>query len=122
MMASSHGSLTVATSDPLDVYALDEAGAATGMSIVLLAPEEGKLHWIYGYEYGQQVDLSQISYLPADEGFTGEVVRTREPVLINQHVQELGQKLRSITIGAHPSSWLGLPMIVANKLVGVLSV
>ena len=29
-----NGSLTVATADPLDVYALDEAGAATGLTIV----------------------------------------------------------------------------------------
>lgn len=38
-----NGSLTVATSDPLDVYALDEAGAATGLSIVPVVAEKAEI-------------------------------------------------------------------------------
>lgn len=96
---------------------------ATGMSIVLVSAEqEGMLEWIYGYEYGQEVNLSQIPPLPMSEGFSGYVVRNREVLHINKDITTLHEQLRSKTVGAFPSSWLGLPLIVANKLIGVLSV
>jgi general secretion pathway protein E len=38
-----NGSLTLATSDPLDVYAIDEAGAATGLSIVPVVAEKAEI-------------------------------------------------------------------------------
>lgn len=38
-----NGSMTVATSDPLDVYALDEAAAATGLSIVPVVSEKAEI-------------------------------------------------------------------------------
>lgn len=42
-LARVNGSLTVATSDPLDVYALDEAGAATGLTIVPVVAEKAEI-------------------------------------------------------------------------------
>jgi general secretion pathway protein E len=38
-----NGSLTLATSDPLDVYALDEASAATGLTIVPVVAEKSEI-------------------------------------------------------------------------------
>jgi general secretion pathway protein E len=38
-----NGSLILATSDPLDVYALDEAGAATGLTIIPVVAERGEI-------------------------------------------------------------------------------
>src|SRR5690606_28096647 len=38
-----NGSLTLATCDPLDVYALDEASAATGLSIVPVVSERAEI-------------------------------------------------------------------------------
>ncbi len=38
-----NGSLTLATSDPLDVYALDEAGSATGLTIVPVVAERSEI-------------------------------------------------------------------------------
>jgi general secretion pathway protein E len=38
-----NGSLTLATSDPLDVYALDEAGAATGLTIIPVVAEKAEI-------------------------------------------------------------------------------
>ncbi|RMG96778.1 MAG: GAF domain-containing protein [Chloroflexi bacterium] len=95
---------------------------ATGMSIVLLDKDGQHLHWVYGYEYGQEVDLSQIPPIPITKGFSGYVVRTREPLLINKHLTELREELQAITVGAPASTWLGLPLIVTNKLIGVLAV
>ncbi|MCA9183639.1 MAG: type II/IV secretion system protein, partial [Planctomycetales bacterium] len=42
-LGRSNGSLTLATSDPLDVYALDEASAATGLTIVPVVAERAEI-------------------------------------------------------------------------------
>lgn len=95
---------------------------SVGMSISLLTPEEDRLHWIYGFEYGREVDLSAISPISINEGFSGYVARTREVLHITEGVDEMHAKLQSRTVGALARTWLGLPMIVANKLIGVLAV
>lgn len=95
---------------------------ATGISIVLLAPEGDKMNWVYGFEYGQEVDLSNIPPLPITQGFSGYVARTREVLLINKDIAELREKLQSFNVGAVPNAWLGVPLIAANKLIGVLAV
>lgn len=95
---------------------------ATGMSISLLTPENDKLNWIYGFENGQEVDLSSVPPLSINEGFSGYVVRTRQVLHIADQMDELYEQLRSLTVGEDFGAWLGLPMIVANKLIGVLAV
>ncbi|MCP4425887.1 MAG: GAF domain-containing protein [Chloroflexi bacterium] len=95
---------------------------ATGMSISLLTPEGDKLHWIYGFENEQEVDLSSFPPLSINDGFSGYVVRTREALHVGDQMDELYKKLRSVTVGADFGAWLGLPMIVANELIGVLAV
>lgn len=95
---------------------------ATGMSILLLTPEQDRLNWIYGHEYGQEVDLSTIPPLPISEGFSGQVARTRQVLYISQHADKLRQQVHSRVVGARANTWLGLPMIVANRLIGVLAV
>lgn len=96
---------------------------ATGMSIILLSNQDaGVMNWVYGFEYGQEVDLSSIPPLPISQGFSGYVARHWEVLHLNRRVSELHQELQSTTVGAFPSSWLGLPLIVANQLIGVLAV
>ena len=95
----------------------------TGMSIMLLTPEKDKMHWIYGYEYGQEVDLSAVPALPITQGFSGHVVRTRQTLLINRdEMAKLTAELQSLQVGASSSTWFGVPLIVANDIIGVLAV
>lgn len=95
---------------------------ATGLSIVLLAEDRASLHWIFGYEYGQEVDLSTIPPLPITRGFSGYVARNRETLHINRHMAQRVEEFQSTTVGAVSNSWLGLPLIVANELIGVVAV
>jgi GAF domain-containing protein len=93
------------------------------MSIMLLSPEKDKLRWIYGYEYGQEVDLSAVPLLPVTQGFSGFVVRTREALLVNKdEMARLSAELQTFQVGATPSTWFGVPLIVANDIIGVLVV
>lgn len=96
---------------------------ATGMSISLLTPAGDKLNWIYGYEDGHEVDLSNIPPLPISEGFSGHVARTRQLLYIDKRADDkIRQEYQSRVVGARNNIWLGLPMIVANELIGVLAV
>lgn len=102
-----------------EVFSLFEA---TAMSVVLVTPNGRHLNWVYAYEYGQELDLSQISLMDINQGFSGQVVRQRRHLLINRHFRELAEEYQSVTIGAVASTWLGFPLIVANKLIGVLAI
>ncbi|MCA9872165.1 MAG: GAF domain-containing protein, partial [Anaerolineales bacterium] len=102
-----------------EVFSLFEA---TAMSVILVTPDGEHLDWIFGYEYGQEIDLSDIAPLSMDQGFSGQVARTRQYLLINDRFRELAEEYQSITVGAMSSTWLGFPLIAANKLIGVLSI
>jgi signal transduction histidine kinase len=95
---------------------------ATGFSISLLAEDGVYLQWVYGYEHGAEVDLTAVPPLPISEGFSGYVARTQEVLYINKETVEHATQLKSIVVGADNPVWLGLPMIVTNKLIGVLAV
>lgn len=94
---------------------------ATGMSILLLTESKDQMRWAYGYEYGEEVNVAGM-VLSADRGFSGHVVRTGKPLLLNERNDELRRQLQSITVGAAAQAWLGVPLIIANDLIGVLSV
>lgn len=94
---------------------------ATGMSIFLLTADGTKLDWIYGYEFGKEVDLTSIPPLPISQGLAGYVARQRETLYIDINKESI-EKYQSFAVGADMNYWLGLPMIVANKLVGVLAI
>lgn len=95
---------------------------ATGLSIMLLAPDRENLEWVYGYEDGKEVDLSYSEPIPISQGLSGHVVRTGRMLLVNKGVQEKQIELGSRTVGRTPAAWLGLPLVVANELVGVLAI
>lgn len=102
-----------------EIFSLFEA---TAMSVVLVTPDGRHLNWIYAYEYGQEVDLSQIPLMDINQGFSGQVVKQRRYLLVNQRFPELAKQYQSIIIGALASTWLGFPLIVANNLIGVLAI
>jgi GAF domain-containing protein len=95
---------------------------ATGMSIMLLAKDGEHINWLYGFEYGHEVDLSGVPPLPITQGFSGHVVRTREMLYVDKDDTELRHKLQTVVVGEDLAAWLGLPMIVSGALVGVLAV
>ncbi|MCP4362991.1 MAG: GAF domain-containing protein, partial [Chloroflexi bacterium] len=93
-----------------------------GMSILLLTEDSQKLHWIYGYENDAEVDLSNIPPQPLTVGYSGRVVQTRQPLYLTKDDGAVREGLQTIIVGAESRAWLGLPLIAANKLTGVLVV
>jgi GAF domain-containing protein len=95
---------------------------ATTMSIMLLTKDDKYFEWVYGFEYGQELDLSSVSPIPITQGFTGQVLRTRRRLLLNKDMPQKLKQFSSISVGAAPNAWLGVPLIVSNKIIGVLVV
>ena len=64
----------------------------------------------------------EIEVMPADQGLTGYIIRTRQPLLItdnaNQHTQDLGLE----SIGGDSQSYLGVPLILGDQVLGVMAI
>ncbi|HBG75005.1 MAG: hypothetical protein A2X25_07110 [Chloroflexi bacterium GWB2_49_20] len=56
------------------------------------------------------------------EGLTSRIIQTGEPLLIKGELDRRTQELETIGIGKHAPSYLGVPIIVSGKAVGVISV
>ncbi|MDD2922593.1 MAG: GAF domain-containing protein, partial [Anaerolineales bacterium] len=63
--------------------------------------------------------------MPLGVGFTGEIVRTRQPLVINRNLQEYTDALGSFTIGDEPVpslAFLGAPIITGDQVIGVITI
>jgi len=56
-------------------------------------------------------------------GFRTQIIETRRPLLVNSDVPALAARLNQPTIPGTvtPKSWLGVPMLVGGKVIGILS-
>ena len=59
---------------------------------------------------------------PLGVGLASRVVVERKPLLINHVSREDAQGSRAWGSGKTPASWIGVPMLLAERLIGVLSV
>jgi signal transduction histidine kinase/GAF domain-containing protein len=55
-------------------------------------------------------------------GLTGHIIRTRQPVLIKENLLQFLKEIKVEPSGELARSWLGVPMIAAGRVVGVMAV
>ena len=91
----------------------------TGISIGLYDEAEEQLSFPYVLEDGDEIERPE---QPASHGLEGVVVRNRQPLLLRERIDERAAELGARIDGQAPQSWLGVPMMVGDQLVGVLSV
>jgi len=68
---------------------------------------------------------SQPYHAPArklGQGLTEYVIRTKKPLLIARDLPAALKRLGLVAIGRHAECWLGVPMLVGEKLVGVITI
>ena len=58
----------------------------------------------------------------AGKGMSEHVIRTRQPLLVTEHVSRIQAELGIETIGQPAESWLGVPMIVGERPIGLIAV
>lgn len=98
--------------------------------VALYDDEDGLINFPLVYSDGQRISEEHPDWeaWASDQpvsGLTGHVIRTREPLLIKEDViTQLEDKgIDYIEVGSGGvRSWLGVPMLVANRVIGVVSV
>ncbi len=71
----------------------------------------------FPYTYGEE--QNPVNY---GEGLTGKIIETGEPLLINQDLDRQTLDLGATMVGKRARSFLGVPITVSGKPVGVISV
>ncbi|HEU5216988.1 MAG TPA: GAF domain-containing protein, partial [Gaiellaceae bacterium] len=74
-----------------------------------------RIEFVYYYETGERRPEPPIAF---GEGLTSQILRTREPLLLNRKEHYEGQA----TIGTPSLSYLGVPIVVGERSIGVISV
>jgi PAS domain S-box-containing protein len=63
-----------------------------------------------------------ITRLPVDQGITGYIIRTHEPVLIKDGVESWLMEHGMQSVGEPAKSWLGVPLLIGDTILGVMAV
>jgi signal transduction histidine kinase/CheY-like chemotaxis protein len=88
--------------------------------IALLDASAGVIHFPYYLYQGERLGTDP---LPLGTGLTSQVIRTRQPLVLNEDAYRRGTELGADYVADDdiPRSWLGVPMIVGDQMVGVIS-
>lgn len=92
----------------------------TNFYIALYDPKKNENSFLLNVTESQ-VD-KQIVRLPADRGITGYIVQTRNSVLIKDDILGWLAERGIESVGEPAKSWLGVPMILGDQMLGVLAV
>ncbi|MBN1137431.1 MAG: GAF domain-containing protein [Anaerolineae bacterium] len=84
---------------------------------------EGSDEWTLAFalEHGQRFPPNRYD---AKAGITGYVLRTRQPLLLSTlaELQAFHDEHGIATVGEVAKSWMGVPLLVANQVVGVMGI
>ncbi|MGA9531879.1 MAG: GAF domain-containing protein [Anaerolineales bacterium] len=93
--------------------------AGSDLSIGLFDEPSNQLTFAYSLRDGDEVEQRPVS---ANEGLEGVVIRSRQPLLLMENVDRQAAEL-GVRLGASPPrSWLGVPMLVGDQLIGLIVV
>ncbi len=75
----------------------------------------GRIDFVYYYESGDRGEQAPMTY---GEGLTSRILESREPLLLNRSPQFEGHD----PVGTEVRSYLGVPILVGDTAIGVISV
>jgi len=73
----------------------------------------------YLFEDGQ---VRSIEAFPIGEGLTSILLRSKQPLFINENFQEQAESLGAKVDGRPAKSWMGIPLLIDNQAIGALIV
>ena len=85
--------------------------------VALLNRDTGMIDFPYRVERGK---VAARPPMPLGEGLTSEILQSRQPLLLNRAEQFEGVEARRV--GTVAKSYLGVPMLVGDEAIGVVSV
>jgi anti-anti-sigma factor len=94
---------------------------ATNFYIALYDEAADEWYTPLQFEYGQR---QEPIWHKGSEGLTGAVIGSRQPVVLHTLEENIAfDETRGVqTIGQRPLSWMGVPLIAADKVVGVMGI
>jgi PAS domain S-box-containing protein len=94
-----------------------ETFAADIAYVALHDEASGQIEFVYYYETGERRAEPPMPY---GEGLTSQILRSREPLVLNRKEQYEGHALT--LVGTPSLSYLGVPILVGERSIGVISV
>ncbi|MEO8674913.1 MAG: GAF domain-containing protein [Casimicrobiaceae bacterium] len=93
----------------------------TDMGIRIYDPQIDLIQYPYTYENGKRIAVE--SHVLKGRGFAGHVMRTREPLVINDRAEEAVARFGSFTLpGATPEkSAIFVPLVVGDQVRGLIN-
>ncbi len=90
-----------------------------GIIVALYDPLKRRIEIPYAYEQGQE-ELLHIEPFPLGEGLLSRVLSTRKTLLLTGDVARRARELGAKIVGKPARSWLGVPLITGDQLIGAL--
>jgi GAF domain-containing protein len=91
----------------------------TDMSVAIFHPDSVTISFPYTVERGEHIELPP---MPLGEGLTSTVIRSRQPLLLVEDTERIASALGAKQLGVPAKSWLGVPMLIGDDVVGVITV
>jgi PAS domain S-box-containing protein len=91
---------------------------AENMFIGLYDPVVDEITYVFSRNVEEVAPGTRV---PASEGLTGQIVRTRKPVFVREDI-ETSPTTNEEIIGRPASAWLGVPMLLGERVLGVIAV
>jgi signal transduction histidine kinase/DNA-binding response OmpR family regulator/tetratricopeptide (TPR) repeat protein len=117
------GQSLAGTLDPQGIYELvgeelRQIFDAQVVTIITYDRQAGLLHWRYSIEKGQRQSVSP----RPPSGFSGQILRTRQPILITHDLDQRAAELgATVVAGQAPKSYLGVPLVAGGEVTGVIT-
>jgi len=93
---------------------------ASDFYIGLYDPERDEIN--FAFDVTESVQDLEITVVSADQGLAGYIIRNRTSVLLGDNVRARQEALGIEMVGEEPLSWLGVPLIVGDQVLGVMAV
>jgi GAF domain-containing protein len=90
-----------------------------GFYLALYDTHSDTISFPYLWEGGE---LLQLDPIPLGEGLTSIVIRSRQPLLLVDDTENRARELGARSVGQLAKSWLGVPLIIGDEILGVLTV
>ncbi|MBV6395551.1 MAG: Sensor histidine kinase RcsC [Anaerolineales bacterium] len=88
--------------------------------IALFDAEKNEVH--FPLNVTESVVDKNILIIRPDQGMTGYILRSREPLLIEENVREVMESRGVHVVGQASKSWLGVPLLLGEQAIGVMAV
>jgi len=94
----------------------------TNFYIALYDPESQSVSFPKAIEDGQAVEWPVRQVGDAADGLTEYIIRNRQPLLLRDHLPQHLEELGIQAIGRPARSWMGVPLVIGDRVLGVMAV